>query len=103
MLGFRGCASSANGWAKRLELLWIKARMFRQLLKRGFEDFEVQPVLAFEMIINGRLVDASFDDDVPHARALEALFREQTDGGLDNGAARIFSRTGHWSPIQTTV
>jgi len=50
--------------------------MFRQLLKCSFEDFEVQPVLAFEMIIDGGLVDASFDNDVPHARALEAVFRE---------------------------
>jgi hypothetical protein len=77
--------------------------MFRQLLERSFEDFEVQPVLAFKMIIDGRLIDASFGDDVPHARTLEAFLREQMDGGLDNGAASTFRRTGHRFPIQTTV
>jgi hypothetical protein len=39
----------------------------------SFEDFEVQTILTFEMIIDSRLIDASFGDDVPHARTLEAL------------------------------
>jgi len=72
-------------------------------LERSFEDFEVQPVLAFEMIIDGRLIDPSFDDDVTHARVLEAFLRKQMDGGLDNGGAGVFSRTGHGFPIQTPV
>jgi hypothetical protein len=61
--------------------------MFCQLLERSFEDFEVQPILAFEMIIDSCLIDPSFDDDVSHARTLEAFLREQMDGGLDNGTA----------------
>jgi hypothetical protein len=77
--------------------------MFRQFLEPSFKDLEVQPALAFEMIIDGGLIDASFDYDVPHARTLEAFLREQMDGGLDNGAASVFSRTGHGLPIQTTV
>jgi hypothetical protein len=68
--------------------------------RTSFEDFEVEPFLAFEMIIDGGLIDASFDDDVPHARTLEAFLREQMDGGLDNGTASVFSRSGHGFPIQ---
>jgi hypothetical protein len=55
------------------------------------------------MIIDGRLIDPSFNDDVSHARTLEAFFRKKVDGGLDNGTASAFSRTGHGFPIQTTV
>jgi hypothetical protein len=55
------------------------------------------------MIIDGRLIDARFDDDVAHTRALEAFLREQTNGGSNNGVASDFSRTGHEFPIQTAV
>jgi hypothetical protein len=55
------------------------------------------------MIIDSRLIDAGLDDDVPHTRALEPFFREQVDGGLDNGTTCVFGRTGHGFPIQTTV
>src|SRR5260370_42660678 len=61
--------------------------MIRQLLKWSFEDFEVQTVLTFEMIIDGCLIDASFGDDVPHARTIEASLCEQINGSLDNGVA----------------
>src|SRR5450759_1970941 len=88
---------------ERLELLRIKSRIFRQLREGGFEDLEVQTVLAFEMIIDGSLIDARFGDDVSHARTLEAFLRKQSDGGLDDRLAGVFSWTGHWLPIQTTV
>ena len=52
--------------------------MFRQLLERSFEDFEVQLILAFEMIIDGCLIDASFDDDV--ARSHPGSLSPRTDG-----------------------
>src|SRR5260370_41084560 len=68
--------------------------MVRQLLECNFENFEVQTVLTFEMIIYGSLIDASFGDDVSHARTLEAFLREQIDGGLDNGVAGGFVRGG---------
>jgi hypothetical protein len=55
------------------------------------------------MIINGGLIDASFGYDIPHAGAVETLFCEKMDGGLDDGVARVFSRAGHCLPIQTTV
>jgi hypothetical protein len=55
------------------------------------------------MIIDGRLIDPRFDDDVAHARTLEAFLREQMDGGFDNSAASVFRRTGHGFPIQTAV
>jgi hypothetical protein len=47
------------------------------------------------MIIDGRLIDASFDDDVSHARTLEAFLREQPNGGLNNSVACLVSRVGH--------
>src|ERR1035438_10647818 len=88
---------------ERLELLRIKSRIFRQLLEGGFEDFEVQPVLTFEMVIDGSLINACFGDDVSHARTLEAFLRKQSNGGLDNRLAGIFSWTGHWLSFQTVV
>src|SRR5664280_2340519 len=81
---------------ERLEFLRIKSCIFRQLLEGGFKDLEVQTVLAFEMIIDGRLIDARFGDDVPHARTLESFLRKQCNSGLDNRLAGIFSWTGHW-------
>ena len=66
MLVHEGSQSLLAG--KRLGLLRIKSRVFFQLLERGFEHFEVQLVLAFEMIIDARLIDSRFDDDVPDAR-----------------------------------
>src|ERR1017187_1959321 len=88
---------------KRLEVLCIKSRMFRQLRECGFEDFEVQTVLTFEMIIDRSLIDARFGDDVPHARTIETFLRKQIDGGLDNAVTGVFSRTGHGLPVQTVV
>jgi hypothetical protein len=81
---------------KRLEFLRIKSRMFRQLLEGGFEDFKVQSVFAFEIIIDGRLFDARFDDYVADARTLEALLREQIDGGLDNSPREYFQPDETW-------
>src|SRR5215831_1036218 len=83
---------------KRFELLRINSRVFCQPRESNFEDFEVQTILSFEMIIDRGLVDPSLGDDVSHARSLEALLRKQRDGGFDDQVAGIFSGTGHWSP-----
>src|SRR3984885_9814415 len=96
-------ASQSPFTGKRLEFLRLRSRMFCQLLEGSFEDFEVQPILAFEMIIDSCLIDPRLDDDVSHARTLEAFLRKKVDGGLDNGAASVFCRTGHGFPIQTVV
>jgi hypothetical protein len=55
------------------------------------------------MIIDGRLIDASFGDDVSHTGILEAFLREQVDGGFDNRLTGVFGWTGHAFPFQTTV
>src|ERR1035437_5700602 len=96
-------ASQSLRAGERLELLRIKSRIFRQLLEGGFEDLEVQTVLAFEMIIDGSLIDARFGDDVPHARAFKAFLRKQSNGGLDDRLTGVFGWTGHWFPFQTIV
>ena len=77
--------------------------MVRQLLECSFENFEVQTVLTFEMIIDGCLIDTSFGDNVSHARTIEASLREQINGSLDNGVACVFGWAGHGFPIQTIV
>ncbi|MGA7679585.1 MAG: hypothetical protein WCA54_05340, partial [Pseudolabrys sp.] len=64
-------------------LFRVKSSLFRQPLERSFAHFEIQPVLAFEMIIDGRLIDASSGDDVSHAGILEAFLRKQVNGGFD--------------------
>src|SRR6185437_2231711 len=64
------------GW-KRLEFFRVNSRILCEPFERDFENFKVQTILAFEMIVDGSLVDPSLGDDVTHARSLEPLFREQ--------------------------
>jgi hypothetical protein len=96
LTGYQSSQSILAG--KRPEFLRTKSRLICQFLRCSFEDFEVQTALTFEMIIDGGLINASLGDYVPHARALEALIREQIDGGLNNGVARIFGRSDHGPP-----
>ncbi|MGB9059159.1 MAG: hypothetical protein WCC50_11645, partial [Pseudolabrys sp.] len=60
-------------------------------------------VLAFEMIIDCRLVDASSVNDVSNAGILEAFLRKQVNGGFDYILTGVLSWTGHAFPFQTTV
>src|SRR5262249_11077165 len=82
---------------KRLELLRIQSRVLRQCLEGDLENLEVQAILAFEMIVDGRLIDPSLGDDVAHARALEPLFREQRNRGFYDQVAGIFCGARHCS------
>ena len=52
---------------KRFKFFGIDARLLRQPFECDFEHLEVQAIFAFEMIIDGGLIDPSLGDDVTHA------------------------------------
>src|SRR6476646_2646736 len=67
-------------------------------LEGGFEHFEVEPLLALEMIVDRRLIDARFGDNRPNACAVIASLGEQGDRGLYDAVARVFGGAGHSHP-----
>src|SRR6476469_5255292 len=67
-------------------------------LECDLEHFEVEPLLALEMVIDRRLIDARLGDDRPNAGAVIAPLREEGDRGLHDVLARIFGWAGHLYP-----
>ena len=74
-------------------------------LEGDLEHFEVEPLLALEMVIDRRLIDARLGDDRPNASAVIAPLCEEGDRGFHDVLARIFGGAGHSHPakIQKTV
>src|SRR5487761_2063155 len=91
---------AAQGFLARkgLKFRGIESGLFRQLLECRFEEFEIQPVLALEMVVDGGLVDARLGHDVANARGLVALVSQELNSRLHDRTAGVFRRTRHCEP-----
>ena len=70
--------------------------------KSDLEHLEVQPLLALEMVVDRRLIDARFGDNGPNACAVKAPLGEKGHRGLDDAVPRVLGRAGHSHPIENS-
>src|SRR5262249_5342017 len=81
-----------------LQFLRIEAIEPRITFEGHLEHFQVESVLALEVIVDRRLVDAGFGHDRPYAGTLVAVFGEERDSGLHDVLARVVGCAGHRLP-----
>ena len=65
----------------------------------GAQHLAVKPVLAGEMVIDGRLVDPRLGDDGANAGRVIAALGEQTLGRFEDALTGDFGRPGHCRPF----
>ena len=78
-----------------LKPLGVEIVQLQITLEGDLEHFEVETLLAFEMIVDRGLIDARFGHNRPNARAVIAPLGKQRDRGLHDAVSRKFRGTRH--------